>query len=215
MFRHVNTVSFLFIFFFSPLIAAEKNSVISNDTSIPDVPEFSITFQGDALVCSPTGLIKTKTRKDLVTYECQKPYTGQEIEKKQDEQRGHAETQRLKSEAKDKMAKGVVYNVEIPLYDAHSLTKAKLIALQQLKNRPHGKYLRMLLPAKIYLSIRPQVANSGEDGELELKNGGSRGGFYYYYQFNNDLGVMFQYEAGLIYLFKELLLVFASKPVFQ
>ncbi|HEY9129907.1 MAG TPA: hypothetical protein VIN02_08725 [Sulfurovum sp.] len=195
--RGMNTVSFLVLFSLSPLMTAEKNNLTANDASILNLPEFSITFQGDALVCSPIGLIKTKTRKDLVTYECHRPYIGQEIEKKQDEQRGHAETQRLKSEVKDKVAKGVVYSVEIPLYDTDSPTKLKLITLQQLSNMPDGKYLRMFLPAKIYMSIRPQITNSGEDGNFELKNGGSRGGFYYYYQFNNDLEVMFQYEAGL------------------
>lgn len=188
----VQTLSLLIIILTLPLKADEQNK-----TLIPDVPEFSITYQGDQLVCSPRNLIKTKTHKDLVKYECQKRYSEHKIEKIEDQQRGHAETQRWKSDVKNKMEKGVVYTVEIPLYDANSQRKAKIIALQQLKNRPHGKYLRMLLPAKIYLSIRPQISNSGKDGELELKNGGSRGGFYYYYQFNDDLELTFHYEAGV------------------
>ncbi|HSR74823.1 MAG TPA: hypothetical protein VLL31_08265, partial [Sulfurovum sp.] len=57
--------------------------------------------------------------------------------------------------------------------------------------------LRMLLPAKLYLSIRPQLANSGEDSETKLLNGGSRGGFFYYYEFDNDVGLIFHYEAGV------------------
>ena len=47
------------------------------------------------------------------------------------------------------------------------------------------------------MSIRPQLINSGEDGEIKLQDGGSRAGFFYYYQFDNDVELMFQYEAGL------------------
>ena len=192
--RSVITVSFLCVLLSFPLRSDEN---ISSDHVIPNVPEFSITYLGDSLVCSPTDLIKTKTHKDLVSYECQKKYAEQEIEKKQDEERGHAEAQRLNQDIKNKIAKGVTYTVEIPLYDAESPTRAKIIAQRQLNDKPHGKYLRMLLPAKFYMSIRPQLVNSGEDGEIKLQDGSSRAGFFYYYQFENDLELMFQYEAGL------------------
>jgi len=165
--------------------------------SVPNILEFLITYEGQTLVCSPVGLIETKTHKDLVKYDCRKRYVEQEIVKKQDEQRGHAETQRLEDDVKNKIVKGVVYTVEIPLSDADSPTRAKIIALQQLKNKPHGKYLRMLLPAKLYVSIRPQLTNSNADNKLVLANGGSRGGFYYYYEFNKDLELTFHYEAGV------------------
>ena len=195
--RKVNTVSFLFVFSLLPLIADDKSNAIPNNTSTPDVPEFSITFQGDTLVCTPTELIKTKTHKDLVVYECQKGNIDYEIEKKQDEERGHAEIQRLTSDVKSKIDQGPVYSVEIPLHDANTPRRAKRIALQQIKNKPHGEYLRMILPAKLYMSIRPQLGNTGDDSEIKLKDGGSRAGFYYYYQWSNDLELMFQYEAGL------------------
>ena len=191
-----NPISFV-LFFLLPLMADDNRTMVSNDTFIPKVPEFSITYLGEDLVCSPTGLIKTKTHKDLVTYDCQKHYAKDPLEIKQDDERGHAEIQRMNSDVKSKMEKGVVYSVEIPLYDANSPRKAKLIAEQQLKKRPYGKYLRMLLPAKLYMSIRPQIIYSEGDDRAELHNGGSRGGFYYYYQFSNDLELMFHYEAGL------------------
>ena len=181
-----------------PLIADEASSNIPSDQAgspVPNVPEFSITYQGEALVCSPVELIKTKTRKDLVKYQCQGKYADHKGEKNQDEERGHAETERLEKEVKNKLAYGTVYSVEIPLYDAHRPTRAKLIAQQQLNDKPYGKYLHMLRPAKLYISIRPQLANSN-DGKMELRNGGSRGGFFYYHQFsNNDLELMFHYEA--------------------
>ena len=190
--QKLNTLSVFALFSYLPLMA--ENNVAS---SVPNVPEFSITYEGDKLVCSPIELIKTKIQKDLVRYECQKAYATQVIEKDREEQRGHAETQRLKSDVKNKMSKGLVYSVEIPLTDADSPTRRKIIALRQLEKKPDGKYLRMLLPAKLYVSIRPQLTNSNDDGKLELTNGGSRGGFYYYYQFNEDLELTFQYEAGV------------------
>ncbi len=180
-------------------MAESKNdNVLTANSLIPDVPEFSITYQGESLLCSPTGLIKTKTHKDLVTYDCQKKYTGEKIEKKPEEERGLAETQRLKKDVQNKIAKGTIYSVEIPLFDAkNSPRRSKIIAERELNNIPHGKYLRMLLPAKLYMSIRPQLINSGEDGEIKLNDGGSRAGFFYYHQFNNNLELMLQYEAGL------------------
>ena len=60
-----------------PLMAdKESGSAVSMpaDSPIPDVPEFSIIYQGEALVCSPIELIKTKTHKDLVKYQCQEKY---------------------------------------------------------------------------------------------------------------------------------------------
>lgn len=168
---------------------------VESGSPIPDVPEFSIIYERKGLLCFPIELIKKKTHKDLVKYQCQEKYTDQKGEKKQDEARGHAETERLSSEVKNKIAQGTVYSVEIPLYAVHRPERARILTEQELNNRPYGKYLRMLLPAKLYISIRPQLANSGDDGQMELRNGGSRGGFFYYHQFSNDLEMLFQYEA--------------------
>ena len=182
-----------------PLMADEASSNIQSDQAgipIPDVPEFSVTYQGEALVCSPIELIKTKTHKDLVKYQCQEKYSEHKGEKNQEEARGHAETERLSNEVKDKIAQGTVYTLEIPLYAAH-ISQRRILAEQQLNDKPYGKYLHMFLPAKLYISIRPQLANSGEDGEMELRNGGSKGGFFYYHQFSNDLEMVFQYEAKI------------------
>ena len=190
---------FLFVLTTLTLIAETNNTLPSQtDSLIPNVPEFSTTYQGESLLCFPTGLIKTKSHKDLVSYKCQKKYVDDnKLEKKPQEERGLAETQRLYKDVQNKIAKGTIYSVEIPLSDAKSPRRAKRIAQRQLDNKPHGKYLRMLLPAKFYLSIRPQFSNSGEDGKIELRNGGSRAGFFYYHQFNNDMELMLQYEAGV------------------
>lgn len=193
-YRRIKTNVFLMLLVTLPLMA-DKGS--DPKDLIPDVPEFSITYQGESLLCSPTGLIKTKSHKDLVTYDCQKKYTGEKIEKKPEEERGLAETQRLKKDVQNKIAKGIIYSVEIPLSDAKNSIRRRIIAERELNNIPHGKYLRMILPAKLYLSIRPQFSNSGEDGKTELRNGGSRAGFFYYHQFTNDMELMLQYEAGV------------------
>jgi len=192
----ISTVLFFIAFPVLPLLAANELSSQIN-SPILDVPQLSITYEGEALVCSPTGLIKTKTHKDLVTYECKKIVTDIKRQKTEEAEQGHDELRRLSKDVENKVAEGTIYTVEIPLHDTHSPAKARIIAQRQLKNRPDGKYLRMLLPAKLYLSIRPQLAKSAENGEMELLNGGTRGGFFYYYQVNNDLGLIFQYEAGV------------------
>ena len=186
----VNTKKIILLFTLTTLILTAKTN-----STVPDVPEFSMTYLGEALVCSPDGLIKTKTHKDQVTYQCSKMYTSSMGEKKEEEKRGADETRRLASQVKGQIAKGNTYSVQIPLYEASNPERAKLLAKRQLENKPYGKYLRMFLPAKIYLSIRPQLANTGNDGNWELLNGGSRGGFFYYYQFNDDLELAFHYEA--------------------
>ena len=196
--RSVSTISFLFVLSVLPLMADKEDSnVLSANSLIPNVPKFSITYLGEALECAPAGLIKSKTRKDLVTYECQKADIDIKSQKTEEAEPGVAEIKRLGKDVKNKIAQGTTYSVVIPLSEAKSPARAGIIAQRQLNNRPYGRYLRMLLPAKLYLSIRPQIANTDDDGELELRNGGSRGGFFYYHQFNNDLELVFHYEAGV------------------
>ena len=84
---------------------------VRGGSPIPDVPEFSIIYEGKGLLCSPIELIKKKTHKDLVKYQCQEKYTDQKGEKKQDEARGHAETELLVNDHKIMIAQGAVYSV--------------------------------------------------------------------------------------------------------
>jgi len=180
-----------------PLMAeTDDNTTQTDNTIIPDVPQFSITYEGEVLQCSPTGLIKTDSRKDLVTYECQKEQSELKADEIEDAEPGDDETRRLREEVKNKIEEGAKYTVEVPQSDAYSPTRRRVIAEQQLYNRPYGQYIRELLPAKLYLSLRPQIANSDDTG-AELVNGSSRGGFFYYHQFSNDMELIFQYEAGV------------------
>lgn len=187
------TMLFLVVLAVPPLMADNTD----DNLLPPNVPEFSIIYQNEVLICSPSELIKTKIHKDLIAYECKKEYSDNKIEIKHYEERGVAETDRLYKDSKNKIVKGTIYSVEVPLKAVNDPTRARKIAENQLNNRPYGKYLHLLLPAKFYLSIRPQLANSDEDGDIVLRNGGSKGGFFYYHQFNKDLELIFQYEAGV------------------
>lgn len=192
--RMIVTKLFLLTFSIISLSADVENDI--PEKLIPDIPHFSILYLNEELICNPTELITTKEHKDFIRYQCQKSF-AEKIEKKTDVEPGLEETKQLRKDVKNKIKTGSVFSVEIPLYDANSPRRAKIIAERQLNNKPYGKYLRMLLPAKLYMSIRPQFANSGKDGDIEFRDGGSRGGFFYYHQFSNDLELMFQYEAGI------------------
>jgi hypothetical protein len=60
-----------------------------------------------------------------------------------------------------------------------------------------GKYLDKVLPGKIYLSLRPQFAQNHDNQGIVFHDAGSRAGFFYYYQFKNEMELVFQYEAGV------------------
>ena len=83
----------------SPLIA-DNNS----DKQLSDIPEFSITYQNETLICSPTALIKTKINIGLVEYECKKASPESEIDITKHEERGQAETSRLHKDVKNKIS---------------------------------------------------------------------------------------------------------------
>ena len=99
--RRIITMLFFSVLAVLPLMADKKSdNPLPEKNLIPNVPEFSITYQGEELICSPTGLIKTKTHKDLVAYECQKKYVNESIEKIPHAERGLAETRRLSKDIK-------------------------------------------------------------------------------------------------------------------
>jgi len=89
------------------------------------------------------------------------------------------------------------YMVEINHSDALSPRIAAAVARRQLENQPYGKVLTWLLPARFYVSIRPQIAGTGTENQFKYRNGGTRGGFYYYYAFDSGLKLLTQYEANI------------------
>ena len=184
----------------APLMAEKKNDgteLPAADEPIPDAPTFSIDHKGVKLVCSPVKLIHKKTHKDEIKYHCvENKITVPERKsvENQDEKRGAAETARLRQSVQEK---GLTYTVHIPQSDLGNIRVSRFIAEQQLNNRFYGKFIASFLPAKLYASLRPQFANIGDSNGTNFHDGGSRGGFFYYYEFDNDIELMFQYEAGI------------------
>ena len=177
-----------------PLSAAE---IV--DPPAPDVPSFGFIYEGQTLSCSPVKLIRKKSRKNLVKYLCKGTATNSSIKKKRvrEEERGRSETERLYQELETERDGGVSYMVEINHSDALSPRIAAAVARRQLENRPYGKVLTWLLPARFYVSIRPQIASAATEHQFKYRNGGTRGGFYYYYAFDSGLKLLTQYEANI------------------
>jgi len=167
---------------------------------ISEVPSFSLIYEGQPLYCSPIKLIYTKTHKNKVTYHCVSKNPGTpKIKQKisQEEKRGRSETDRLRADLEKKQEEDISYTVQINHSDATRPRVVAIVARQQLENRHYGKILTWLLPARFYVSIRPQLTTTGTDKQLKYRNGGTRGGFYYYYAFDSDLELMLQYEANI------------------
>ena len=55
----------------------------------------------------------------------------------------------------------------------------------------------MVLPGKMYLSLRPQFAQDHDGKGVTFHTGGSRAGFFYFYQFENKAELTFQYEGSV------------------
>ncbi|MEA3490466.1 MAG: hypothetical protein U9R27_01050 [Campylobacterota bacterium] len=179
---------------------------IDTQSAIPNFPTFFVKYKGEELKCYPVSTIKKKSRKDLIKYYCLNRYikltdsvNKQEREsvKDQDQEHGQNSAERFRIDIQDQIDGGSIYTVRIPKSDARNSTISAFIARQQLNDRYYGVLIDALLPAKLYISLRPQFASSADEKGLSLRNGGSRGGFFYYYQFTNDIELMLQYEAGV------------------
>ncbi len=183
-----------------PLMAEQKSDnmqLLDANDPIPDAPIFSVEYKGAKLECSPVKLIEKKTHKDEIKYHCvenKMAVSENESAEAQDEGRGAAETARMRQSVQDK---SLIYTVHIPQSDAENIRIARFIAEQQLNNRFYGKFIASFLPARLYASLRPQFANIGDSNGTTFQDGGSRGGFFYYYQFHSDIELTLQYEAGL------------------
>ncbi len=166
----------------------------------PDVPEFFIEHNDIKLKCIPVRLITTNTNKELIEYQCLRhpvvPYS--QSAQTREVTSGTDETDRLLEDAKEKRTEGESYMVKVPRYAAKIPFEAKRIAEQQLKDGWYfGKYLDMVLPGKMYLSLRPQFAQDHDGSGVTFHTGGSRAGFFYYYKFENKMELIFQYEGNV------------------
>ncbi|MEA3456876.1 MAG: porin [Campylobacterota bacterium] len=199
-----------FIIFFSlvflPLFAEELTKATSllsaREEKVPDVPTFPLDYKGEALKCYPIRYNDKNFYERQVEYRCiRKDIKITETEMSDTlndgEVTGRDETKRLQDEIKQKKNVGSIYTVNIPERNARSPWTARGIAKRQLRDGFFQNYLRWLLPAKFYASARPQYAGTNDGQDMKFRDGGSRGGFFYYYEFGNDYQLTFQYEAKI------------------
>ena len=194
----------LFLLFHTVLQAENLDAVLplQKQEPIPDFPSFTTKYDGHTLECFPKRVIEKKTRKHLIEYLCVKKHiqavdrTEREVDSQ--EQRGRDETKRLRQDVEDKVKTGGVIKVEIPQEDAKHPWIASYVAKRKLENWYLGQYIRWLFPAKFYISLRPQIAGGTHTGvKTELRDAGSRAGFFYYYRFDSGFDLTFQYEGTI------------------
>jgi len=186
-------------------IGKKINDIISSNTNInlpiPNLPSINIVYDANKLTCYPIKLIKKKFHKDRVQYYCidsDIKLSKSEFVDDIDREHGQIDTERLINDVKEKVDQGNKYKVDILLSDATSGRWVGFFLKRELKEKSQlSKIIDEFLPTKYYLSLRPQLANNGDQKGLKCRDGGSRGGFFYYREFENDIEIMFQYEAGI------------------
>ena len=201
-------VTFLFISFslaFYPL-SAEKistpNLFSTKNKVVPDVPSFFVNYKGNALKCYPIRYIDNHLGGRQIEYQCIKKDIDIAHEKTNafidnGKVTGIDETKKMKEEIKYKKNIGTMYTVKIAERNAYNPKKASFIAKRELDNDIFFRYIHWLLPARLYVSARPQYSGSEKKQSMELKDGGSRGGFFYYHEFDNGFDLIFQHEASI------------------
>ncbi len=203
--RYVKNLLILFPLAFLPL-SAEKASTLDilsvKEKVVPNVPSFFVDYRGEALKCYPIRYIDHKLGGRQIEYRCIKKdidITPEEIDSfaNNGEATGTDETERMKEEIKYKKNIGTMYTVTIAERNAYSPWKASILAKRELENGLFYRYFSVLLPAKLYISARPQYAGSKNEQGMEWKDGGSRGGFFYYYKFDSGYDLILQHEAKI------------------
>ncbi len=191
---------------FLPLSAEEAPKTISllsdKEEKVPDVPTFSLNFKGEALTCYPTRYNEKHFYERQIEYRCIRKdikITDTKISStvSDGEATGQEETKRLQDEIKNKQNIGSIYTVQVPERYARTPWRASNIAERELRSGFFQNYLKWLLPAKLYLSARPQYAGTNDGQDMKFRDGGSRGGFFYYYEFGDDYELTFQHEAKI------------------
>jgi len=194
----------LFLLFCTAAQAESLEAILpfQKQEPVPDFPSFTTKYDGHTLECFPKRVIEKKTRKNLIEYLCVKKHIQAADQGKREvdsqEQRGRDETKRLRQDVEDKAKTGGVIKVEIPQEDAKHPWIASYVARRKLENWYLGQYIRWLFPAKFYISLRPQLAGGTGNGvKSELRDAGSRAGFFYYYRFDSGIDLTFQYEGTI------------------
>ena len=188
-----------------PLWAESQSdiSLLSSDhnETIPNVPSFTLDFNNENLECSPNKLIRRKSHKHIIEFLCIKKISVLPANHKTDSdystKKGRDKTKILRREIQEKENIGTIYKVQIPQNKVNRPRIASRIAKRQLNDSFDGKYARLILPAKLYASVRPQLAHVGSQEGASLVDAGSRAGFFYYYSFDNGYDMTLQFEAKI------------------
>jgi len=180
----------------SYVVTADDNStettyLVSSDSNVTKISkplngDISITYEGQVYNCDKEDLI-AKDVNGTKVYHCPTVETKQ-LEGSNDE-RGTAETARLKAEVQTAI-EGVKKVVLIE--NNESGDGKKWIPLYYTE-----EVVKTVFPARIYLSLR--YGAQYEDGEFSLVDGGTRGGLFYYHQFENELELTYHFEARVTF----------------
>ena len=196
-------LAFLAFFSLSANEAPKTISLLSDKKEkVPDVPTFSLDFKGETLTCYPIRYDNKHFYERQIEYRCIrkdiKLADTETINTVSDgEATGREETKRMQDEIINKKNIGTMYTVSIPERYARTPWRARNIAQRELRSGFFQRYLAWLLPAKFYLSARPQYAGTNDGQDMKFRDGGSRGGFFYYYEFGDDYELTFQHEAKI------------------
>ena len=187
----------IILFLFSTLLFAENSETNSNDqvdlkasdtnTSESDSllsNHISIEHEGVSYHCSKEDLIAEDYNGTKV-YHCR---TSEEkrIQDNSDA-RGIAETERLKQEVKEKTD-----------------GEKRVVLVENNETGSHVKWkpfyytkgaIKSVVPAKVYLSLR--FAELYQNDTFTFTDTGTRGGFFYFKEFENSLELIFQFEASV------------------
>ena len=179
------------------LLLTSSISFADINSTLPNVPSFSFFYKEKNLQCKAEKIIKKRNHRDFIQYSCKSEDTSTVEEGTFFANEGRSESERLRTDIKNNGLRSMIYTVQLSSKDAHRPRILATTAYRQLEHKFDGELLDRLLPARFYISFRPQLANSGVESEMKYRNAGSRAGFYYYHLFNNEMELMTQYEAKI------------------
>ena len=176
----------LSLFLFSSILFAssDNNSSDHNVTETSNLlgSEISITHEGHVYACKKEDLIAEDMNGTNV-YHC--PTAKASRLENESDNRGTVETERLKQEIVQE-TKGVKQVVLVE--NNESTGKDKWVPFYYTE-----KVVKKVFPAKLYLSLRYGLLY--QDDILSVVDNGTRGGFFYYHKFENELELAYHYEA--------------------
>ena len=167
------------------IVLGTSNSNLSEEESLLS-STILIEHEGVSYNCSTEDLIVEDYNGSKV-YHC--PTTKERHLQNNSDARGTAETERLKQDIKEKTG-GEKRLVLVENNTSHDKKKWKPFYYTK-------DVIKSVTPAKVYLSVR--FAELYQNETFTFTDTGTRGGFFYYKEFENALELIFQFEASVQY----------------